>query len=198
MAAPQVEADDVVAGCGRLVGDHLEDAGLNPVVSAAPRGAVSETRPPSSCRGLPSFTRSPGAPALIRSRADQRGLRPATAHLMSPVGTKERGFEASPDGIEGVRSANGSRSDFPRLPTRPANGQALQSRNVDSVAAWRLSAAGSLDDESYRAGASVESNGACRSRSDMDVTGSGHEMARSGSSNAIDTSSVGSWGRSMR
>ncbi len=50
----------------------------------------------------------------------------------------------------------------------------------------------------YRPRTTAESGGACRSRSDIDVTGSGNEIASSGSSNAIDTSSVGSWGRSMR
>lgn len=42
------------------------------------------------------------------------------------------------------------------------------------------------------------SGGALLSRGDMRVTGSGHGMASSGSSNAIDTSSLGSWGRSIR
>src|SRR5215469_11584016 len=44
----------------------------------------------------------------------------------------------------------------------------------------------------------VASDGALRSRCDMTETGSGHGMASSGSSKAIDTSSDGSCGRSMR
>jgi hypothetical protein len=43
-----------------------------------------------------------------------------------------------------------------------------------------------------------DSDGASRSRSDIIVTGSGQEIARTGSLNAIDTSSAGSWLRSMR
>ena len=42
------------------------------------------------------------------------------------------------------------------------------------------------------------SGGAIRSRDDMAATGSGHGMASAGSSKAIDTSSEGSCGRSMR
>ena len=44
----------------------------------------------------------------------------------------------------------------------------------------------------------VASDGATRSRGDIMATGSGHGIASSGSSKAIDTSSAGSCGRSMR
>jgi hypothetical protein len=44
----------------------------------------------------------------------------------------------------------------------------------------------------------ASSEGAARSRADIMTGGSGQGMARSGSSKAIDTSSAGSCGRSMR
>src|ERR1700722_7854208 len=130
-----------------------------------------------------------GSDAWGHGHSDQPGARYVTVGIVASqrVCEKKRQIPREHLGISRrpARAADGASQDYNEQYDRLS----AYTANADIYGHFARSA---------RRPSAAASDRAARSRSDISVTGSGHGMASSGSSNAIDTSWAGSCGRSMR